>query len=91
MGVYKSWGKQWNPSVRHAPGFQCECKTSFDAWSIFKQIPLLLGLGTHSHIKRKGHAGVAIFQCDECHEYFWFHLTTPLARVFRKKSVLWKK
>lgn len=86
---HKSWGVPFHHGMYHAIDHECFCgeKLPFRMWF---RIPLLAGFSTECPL-REDKVGCGIFECQACHEYFWFHFSEETVGFFRANASQWPK
>jgi hypothetical protein len=94
---WKSWGVLWSPDIYHALDHECACGAELVGSSsnhLKALAPLLVGFSTDAPLRSNEyftHVGAAIFECDVCHEKFWFHLSEVGAQIFKGYIPRWPK
>lgn len=90
MSKLKPWGDQYEPYMCHAPDLDCPCKSK-SRLTPEDHIPLLLGFSTEGPGISGRKVGIGIFECDSCHQKFWYHLSQVVAEYFKMFAPQWPK
>jgi hypothetical protein len=87
--IIKPWGISWSPDMYHGMDHECRCQNPLP-FNIQARVPLLVGFSTDGP-QRSDRVGIAIFQCDKCFEYFWFHIGKIIYDRFKRDAPQWGK
>ena len=90
MAKFKSWGVHYDPAMYHGIDHECGCGVSIP-FDLQARIPLLEGFRTDEGPQKKDRAGIGIFKCGSCFEYFWFHLSAGVVRFIKPRAPQWPK
>lgn len=87
-----SWGITVLNGLYHAMGWACEC-----GWSAYGKRPREIGpciVGFNTEALKQDSSlivGVAILECPECHNRFYFHIDHGLVRFWSRYCPDWPK
>lgn len=90
MPRVKSWGIRYDPAMYHGMDHECRCGVSLP-FIIQARVPLLVGFCTNEGPQRTYRAGIGIFQCQSCQEYFWFHLSEIFVDYLKQNAPQWPR
>jgi hypothetical protein len=92
----KSWGVAFSSAMHYSAARECACGAELPSIvGFYAYVPLLVGFTTDGARPGRGdlkpRVGIAIFECDECHSNFWFHLSPETAEFFQEHAPQWLK